>query len=47
MMTPDTSSKRPHQKGDFREEWNAIKQSFSEMFAEKVSFPLQARKLES
>nr|XP_055048427.1 LOW QUALITY PROTEIN: uncharacterized protein LOC129433789 [Misgurnus anguillicaudatus] len=38
MRTPDrldAPSKRPHQKSDFRGEWNAIKQSFSEMLAEK------------
>ncbi|KAI7812103.1 putative coiled-coil domain-containing protein 73, partial [Triplophysa rosa] len=37
MKTPDTPNKRPHQKSNFRGEWNAIKQSFSEMFAEKES----------
>ncbi|XP_065129579.2 coiled-coil domain-containing protein 73 [Paramisgurnus dabryanus] len=38
MRTPDrldAPTKRPHQKSDFRGEWNAIKQSFSEMLAEK------------
>ncbi|XP_056595847.1 coiled-coil domain-containing protein 73-like isoform X3 [Triplophysa dalaica] len=37
MKTPDTPNKRPHQKSNFRGEWNAIKQSFSEMFTEKES----------
>lgn len=44
MKTPDTQSKRPHQRGDFRGEWDAIKQSFSDMFADKVSIPPQASK---
>ncbi|XP_058622833.1 coiled-coil domain-containing protein 73-like isoform X3 [Onychostoma macrolepis] len=38
MKTPDrleTSSKRPHQNSDCQGEWNAIKQSFSEMLTEK------------
>ncbi|XP_051978944.1 uncharacterized protein LOC127640419 [Xyrauchen texanus] len=31
----DTPSKRPHQKSDCREEWNAIKRSISDILAEK------------
>ncbi|XP_050955922.1 coiled-coil domain-containing protein 73 isoform X2 [Labeo rohita] len=38
MKTPErleTPSKRPHQRSDCQGEWNAIKQSFSEMLTEK------------
>lgn len=45
MKTPDrleAPSNRPHQRNDCQGEWNAIKQSFSEMLTEKVSFQTQA-----
>lgn len=45
MKTPDrleTTSSRTHQKNDCQGEWNAIKQSFSEMLLEKVSLQTQA-----
>lgn len=45
MKTSDrleTPSNRPHQKNDCQGEWNAVKQSFSEMLMEKVSFQTQA-----
>lgn len=46
MKTPErleTPSNQPHQKNDCQGEWNAIRQSFSQMLLEKVSLQTQAR----